>query len=164
MLHLCRCYPCPGCVASRVDRYDCFSQFFHFLYKFWINLVFFQITSQSVHTSRARPFIGFFLPTFIVDIFLPKLLSFNHHMGIPGNAAVCDICGDWLGHTLFIQFVVQSNHNLLFTHSSTSFMVILSCCRHLPQILRLLAVLIPTTWCMVLLAGFLLSLLVSNIM
>ncbi len=23
-------------------------------------------------------------------------LNFSHHMGIPCNAALCDICGDWL--------------------------------------------------------------------
>ena len=56
MLHLCRSYPCPGCVASGVDRYDCYFKFFPFLCEFWINLVFFQITSQVVNASRARPY------------------------------------------------------------------------------------------------------------
>ena len=37
-----------GCVASGVDLYHCYFQFFHFLCEFWINLVFFQITSVSM--------------------------------------------------------------------------------------------------------------------
>ena len=79
MLHLCRSYPSPGCVASGVDLYDCYFQFFHFLCEFWINLVFFQITSQCVNVSMhlglgIRPTsIGFFLSTFIVDIYLDTL-------------------------------------------------------------------------------------------
>ena len=52
------CQPVSIVSLSGVDRYDsdCFSPFFHFLYEFCINLVFFQITLQSVYVSRARPY------------------------------------------------------------------------------------------------------------
>ena len=70
--------------------------------------------------------IGSILSTFIVDISLRYIiLIFSHHMGIPYNAALCDIM---IGLTI-IQVVVGPN--LLFTHSYTSSMLILSCCRHL---------------------------------
>ena len=90
MLHLCRSYTCPGCVASGVDRYDCFFNSSIFCASFgstWCS--FRSLRNLSVHLGLGL--IGFFLPTFIVDI-----LSFSHHMGIPCNAALCDICGDWL--------------------------------------------------------------------
>ena len=42
-------------------------------------------------------YLGLCLPTFIVDKII-SLATFNHHMGIPGNAALCDICDDWLDY------------------------------------------------------------------
>ena len=51
------CQPLSIVSLSGVDGYDsdCFSPFFHFLCEFFNNLVFFQITLQSVCVSRARP-------------------------------------------------------------------------------------------------------------
>ena len=47
------CQPLSILYMSGVDRYDsdCFSPFFNFLCEFCINLVFFQITSQSVYSA-----------------------------------------------------------------------------------------------------------------
>ena len=140
--------------------------------------MFFQITSQVVSASRARPYR--FHPFHIHCWYFLRyiIFIFSHHMGIPCNAALCDIM---IGLTIvalqnisflirsflilrlihlkilssmvfilwrsalcnashllpyyywsdgsFIQFVFRPN--LLFTHSYTSSMLILSCCRHL---------------------------------
>ncbi len=81
----------------------------HFLCEFWINLVFLQIISQFVHASRARPYR--FLPSHIHCWYFLRyiILSFSHHMGIPCNAALCDIM---IGLTIVslqnISFLIRS--------------------------------------------------------
>ena len=132
ILHLCRSYPCPGCVASGVDRYDCYFKFFPAILNSSLFCANFGSTWCSFRSLRKLSMhlglglIGSILSTFIVDISLRYIiLIFSHHMGIPYNAALCDIM---IGLTI-IQVVVRPN--LLFTHSYTSSMLILSCCRHL---------------------------------
>ena len=113
MLHLCRSYPCPGCVASGVDLYDCYFQFFHFLCEFWINLAFFQITSQCVNVLMHLwlGLIGFFLSTFIVDISLDTLFKF---LGITWAYHVMPLCVTYvvIGLTIvalqYISFLIRS--------------------------------------------------------
>ena len=64
------------------------------------------LRNLSMHVGLG--FIGFFLPTFIVDISLIRyiILMFSHNMGIPCNAALCDICSDWLDHCSYpVHFV-----------------------------------------------------------
>ena len=108
-VHLCRSYPCPGFLASGVDRCDCFSPFFHFLCEFWINLVFFHVTSQSVLASWVRPWR--FLPSHIHCCYFLSyiILIFSHHMGMPGNAALCDMCGDWFDHCSSPEYFVSDS-------------------------------------------------------
>ena len=72
ILHLCRSYPCPGCVASEVDRYGCFFNSSIFCARFgstWCS--FRSLRNLSMHLGLGL--IGFFLPTFIVDISLDTL-------------------------------------------------------------------------------------------
>ena len=72
------CSPLPilslsGVRRVRVDRYDWFSQFFHFLCEFFLSTWCYFRSLRNVSNHLGLRLRGFFLPTFIVAISLTTL-------------------------------------------------------------------------------------------